>query len=189
MKWSMLAALVAAAALPAAAEQENFSIDPNHTFPAYEIGHFGYSFQRGRFDRTAGKITLDTAAKKGSAYVTMDAASVSTGVPKLDENLQSEDFFDAAKYPQIIFASNDLVFDGDRVASANGTLAMHGVTRPVTFTLTYFHCGQHPMLKKKVCGADMTARIKRSEFGMSKYLSVLADEVLLRVNVEAMSDS
>ena len=189
MKWATLAALIAVLAPPAMADQDTYSIDPNHTFPSYEIGHFGYSFQRGRFNRTAGKITLDIGAKKGSAYVTMDAGSVSTGVPKLDENLQGEDFFDAAKFPQIVFNSSDFVFDGDRVTAANGNLTIRGITRPVSFNLTFFHCAVHPFFKKKACGADMTAHIKRSEFGMTKFLPVLADEVLLRVNVEAMGDS
>jgi polyisoprenoid-binding protein YceI len=189
MKRILLAAVALAAALPAAAEVESYTVDPNHTFPAYEIGHFGYSFQRGRFNKTAGKITLDAAAKKGSADITMDVASVSTGVAKLDQHLQTEDFFDTAKFPQITFRSSDLAFDGDRVSAAHGDLTIHGVTRPVTFQLTYFRCAEHPMLKRRICGADMTATIKRSDFGMTKFLPVLADEVLLRVNVEAIKDS
>jgi polyisoprenoid-binding protein YceI len=191
MKRTTLAAAIAvaaAAALPAAADVESYTVDPNHTFPAYEIGHFGYSFQRGRFNKTAGRITLDAAAKKGSADVAIDVASVSTGVQKLDQHLQTEDFFDAAKNPQITFKSSDLVFDGDRVAAARGELTIHGVTRPVTFQVTYFRCADHPMLKRKICGADMTTTIQRSDFGMKYGLPVLADDVLLRVNVEAMKD-
>jgi len=188
MKSTLAAAALALAALPAAAERESFSIDPNHTFPAYEIGHFGYSFQRGRFDKTSGKVTLDAAAKTGTVYVTMDPASVDTGVPKLDEHLKNEDFFDVAKFPEIIFKSNDLAFDGDKLTAARGDLTMHGVTKPIEFKVEYFRCAPHPMLKKKVCGADLSARIRRSDFGMSKFIPVLSDEVLLRVNVEAMQD-
>ena len=82
MKRMLFAAAFAAllTALPAAAELETYTIDPNHTFPTYEISHFGYSMQRGRFNKTSGKITLDTAAKKGSADVTIDAASIDSGV-------------------------------------------------------------------------------------------------------------
>lgn len=189
MRAMTLAALALGATLPALAEPESFTVDNDHTFPSYEIGHFGTSFQRGRFNKTTGKITLDFAAHRGTADITMDVASVSTGVPKLDQNLQAAEFFDVAKYPQITFRANDLVFDGDRVVAARGDLSIHGITQPVSFTLTYFRCSEHPLLKRKVCGADMTATIKRSDFNMTYGIPVLADEVLLRVNVEAMKDS
>src|SRR5438132_14276021 len=101
MKRIVLAAIAVAvaAALPAAAEVENYTVDPNHTFPSYEIGHFGYSFQRGRFNKTAGKITLDFAAKKRTADITMDAASVSTGAAKLDQHLHAADSVDVGRHP------------------------------------------------------------------------------------------
>ena len=189
MKRITLAATLAAAALPALAEVETYNIDPQHTFPAYEVGHFGYSFQRGRFNKTQGKITLDTAAKSGSAEVTIDTASVSSGVAKLDEHLRTPDFFNAERYPQIVFKSTDLTFDGDRVKQARGTLSINGITRPVTLEVTHFKCGVNPMLMRKVCGADMTTTIKRSDFEMKYGIPMLADEVVLRINVEAIKDS
>jgi polyisoprenoid-binding protein YceI len=186
---SALALAAAFAALPALAEVETYNIDPRHTFPAYEIGHFGYSIQRGRFNKTQGTITLDPAAKTGSAEVVIETASVSTGVDKLDEHLRGEDFFDSGKTPQMVFKSSDFVFDRDRVRQARGTLTIRGVTKPVTLEITHFKCGVNEMIKRKVCGADMTATIKRSDFGMKYGLPVLADDVLLRVNVEAIKDS
>jgi polyisoprenoid-binding protein YceI len=190
MKRFTLPAAIAALAVvfPAAAAPETYTVDPNHTFPAYEVGHLGYSFQRGRFDKTSGKITLDTAAKKGSADITIDAASVDSGVAKLNEHMKSEDFFNVAKNPNITFKSSSLTFEGDKVTKASGDLTMAGVTKPVTFDVTYFNCGPHPMNKKMTCGADMTAKVKRSDFGMKYALPALADEVLLRVNVEAIKD-
>ena len=189
MKAFTLAATLAAAALPALADVETYNIDPRHTFPVYEVGHMGYSFQRGRFNKTQGKITLDTAAKSGSAEVMIDVASVSSGVDKLDEHLRGEDFFGAAKNPQIVFKSSDLTFDGENVKQARGMLTMNGVTRPVTLDVTHFKCGMNPMMMRKVCGADMTATLKRSDFGMKYGLPMLADEVVLRINVEAIKDS
>lgn len=189
MKGLHFAAILAGAALPALADVETYNIDPKHTFPAYEVGHMGYSFQRGRFNKTQGRITLDTAAKLGSAEVTIDVASVSSGVDKLDEHLRGDDFFGAAKNPQMTFKSSDLVFDGERVKQARGTLTINGITKPVTLEVTHFKCGMNPMMMRKVCGADLTATIKRSEYGMKYGLPMLADEVVLRVNVEAIKDS
>jgi len=175
-------------ALPARAELETFTVDPEHTFPAFEIGHFGYSFQRGRFNKSSGQITLDTVARKGSADIAIDTGSVSTGHAKLEEHLRSEDFFNTAKYPQMTFKSNDFAFDGDKLKSAAGDLTINGVSRPVTLRAEHFNCAPHPMSKKKVCGAELTTSIKRSDFGIKTYLPVLADDVMLRINVEAVKD-
>ena len=186
---NLLAALAASLAiLPAAAEMESYTVDPRHTIPTYEVSHFGYSMQRGRFGKTSGKITLDTAAKKGSADIAMETASVSTGVDKLDEHLRSEDFLNAAKFPQITFKSTDFAFEGDKVKSATGDLTINGVTRPVTFTANVFRCAMNPMLKKKQCGADLQTTIKRSDFGMKYGLPMLGDDVTLRIPVESMKD-
>ena len=187
-KLTTLSLGLACLALPAFADVESYTIDPNHTFPTYEINHLTFSIQRGRFNRTQGKITLDTAARKGTVDVAIDTASVSTGVPKLDEHLKSGDFFDSANFPQMTFKSTDLVFDGEKVRQARGTLTLLGVSKPVTFDITQFKCGSYPMTLRKACGADMTATIRRSDFGMKYGLPGVGDEVLLRVNVEAQKD-
>jgi polyisoprenoid-binding protein YceI len=170
------------------AEVETYTVDPRHTFPTYEVGHLGYSMQRGRFNKTSGKITIDTAARTGSADIAMEAASVSSGVDKLDEHLRGEDFLNAAKFPLITFKSSNFSFDGDKLKSATGDLTINGVTRPVTFNMNVFLCGPHPMTKKKQCGADMVATIKRSDFGIKYALPALADDVTLRIPVEAIRD-
>lgn len=186
---NFVAALAASlATLPAAAELESYTVDPRHTFPTYEVMHLGYSMQRGRFNKTSGKITIDTAARTGSADIAMDTASVSSGVDKLDEHLRSEDFLNAEKFPQITFKSANFAFDGERVKSATGDLTLNGVTRPVTFTANVFYCGPHPMTKKKQCGADLQATIRRSDFGIKYALPALGDDVTLRIPVEAIKD-
>ena len=167
---------------------DSYTIDPNHTHPSYEISHFGWSTQRGRFDRASGKITLDRAAKMGSVDVLIEVASISTGVAKLDEHLKSEDFFNAAKFPTIAFKSKSVHFSGDKPASVDGELTILGVTRPVTLTVNAFQCAPNPFVKKEACGADATATIKRSEFGIKTYLPGLGDDVKLLINVEAFKD-
>ena len=89
-EWFLAAAALASA--PAFAEMERYVVDSRHTFPAYEVLHNGFSFQRGRFNKTSGKITLDPAAKSGSAEILIDATSISTGVDRLEEVIRGEDF-------------------------------------------------------------------------------------------------
>ena len=182
---AILTLAVGALSAPARAA-DTYSIDLRHTHPSYEISHFGWSTQRGRFDNVTGTIVLDRAAKTGSVDIRIEVSSVSTGVAKLDEHLKSEDFFDAAKYPTISFKASKIAFSGDTPVSIPGEITILGVTKPLTLNVTQFTCGQHPMLKKEVCGAEASATIKRSEFGMTKFLPALGDEVKLLINVEAL---
>ena len=185
-----LVAFAVAASLSSAAfaAPETYIIDEKHTLPRFEYNHFGYSTQLSRFDKTSGKIILDRAAKTGSVDVTIDAKSVNTGYPLFNEHIQGEDFFDTAKYPTITFKSNNLKFDGDKLVAVEGELTVKGVTKPVTLTVTSFQCMPHPMLKKDACGANATARIKRSEFNAGKYAPNVGDEVTLTIPVEAVKE-
>jgi polyisoprenoid-binding protein YceI len=178
----LLALLVSAGAAYAA---DTYVIDPTHTFANFEIDHLGFSTTRGRFDKTSGTVTLDLAKKSGTADVTIDVASVSTGVPKLDEHLLKDDFFDVAKYPTIRFTSKDFRFEGDKLVAVTGDLTMHGVTRPATLTVTRFACKEHPLRKIPACGADAHTTIKRSEWGISTYSPNVGEAVTLRIQVEA----
>lgn len=180
-----VAALLGTAAFTAAAA-DTYELDTTHTFPYFEIEHLGLSTFTGRFDKTTGSATLDLAGKTGSVEVTIDVASVSSGVAKLDEHLQTPDFFDAAKFPKITFKSTSFTFDGDELDAVNGKLSMHGVTRPVTLDVRHFVCKEHPMKKRPACGINLEAKIKRSDWGISNYVPAVGDEVTLRIEAEAL---
>jgi len=181
-------ALVCATALSGAAcaAPETYTIEPTHSLPRFEYNHLGYSIQLSRFDKISGTITLDHAARTGAVDVTIDARSVNTGYALFNEHIQGDELFATAKYPTIAFKSDKVKFDGDKVAAVDGELTIKGVTRPVTLTVNSFHCMPHPMVKKDACGATATARVKRSEFNMSKGVPYVSDEVTLTLPVEAI---
>lgn len=173
----------------AAAAADTYAVDGGHTFPTFEYKHLGFSTMRGRFDKTSGTIALDAAKKSGSADITIDVGSVSTGVAKLDEHLKSGDFFDAAKYPTITFKSSDFRFEGDTLTAVAGDLTIHGVTRPVTLAVSSLTCKDHPMKKVPSCGGDASATIKRSDFGIDKYVPAVSDEITLHIGIEAQKQA
>ncbi len=188
MKKFSILAITMSLSTTALAAPETYVIDGKHTLPRFEYSHFGYSTQLSRFDNASGKIVLDRAAKTGSVDVVIDAKSVNTGSALFNEHIQGEDFFDTAKYPSITFKSNILKFDGDKLVAVDGKLTVKGVTKPVTLNVTSFHCMPHPMLKKDACGANATAKIKRSEFNAGKYAPNVGDEVTLVIPVEAIKE-
>lgn len=167
---------------------DTYTIDPTHTWPVFEVNHLGFSTQRGRFNKSSGKITLDSAAKKGSVELVIDAASLDMGFDKWDEHMKSDDFFNVEFFPTMSFSSNKLVFDGDKVVAAEGSFTLLDITRPMTLSVSNFRCAPHPMNKKFTCGADITTTLKRSEFGMTKFVPAVSDEVKIFVPVEAIKD-
>ena len=178
---------MAALALPASAA-ETYTIDPRHTFPGFEVSHLGISTQRGRFNRSRGQIALDRAAKSGWVLIEVDPASVDTGDAQLEAILRSETFFDADTHPYAWFRSTGMEFEGERLARVPGQLTLLGVTRPLTLTVHSLSCGVNPVTGKQTCGADVTATLRRSEFGMGRHIPAVGDEVRLLIQVEAIRD-
>jgi polyisoprenoid-binding protein YceI len=175
-------------AFPLLATADSFTIDERHTFPNFEISHIGFSTQRGRFDKTTGKIQLDAQKKTGSLRIAVDANSIDTGLSELEERLKKEDFFNTAKFPTITYEADKLIFEGDNPVKAEGTLTLLGVSKPVSLDIKHFHCGVHPINKKSVCGADAVGSIKRSDFGMNAFLPAVGDEVKILIQVEGFKD-
>lgn len=168
------------------AAPEKYVIDTNHTKPRFEYNHLGFSTQSSRFDTTTGSITLDMMAKTGEVEVEIGAKSVNTGSEKFNEHIQDKDFFDTEKYPLISYKSVKLNFEGDKLVSVDGNLTMKGITKPVMLEVTSLMCKPHPMLKKEACGANVIAKIKRSDFNMGKHAPLVSDEVTLIIPVEAV---
>jgi polyisoprenoid-binding protein YceI len=185
------ALLAAALAGPALAEPLHYTIDPSHTFVSFAAPHIeAISTWRGKFDRTtSGTIVLDSKAKTGSVDIVIDATSVDTGFPKLNEHLQSPDFFDTAKYPTAEFKSDKVVFAKKAPVRIDGQLTLHGVTKPVSLKVDEFKCIIHPMLKVPYCGADAIGVIDRSEFGLDYGVKMTgSSKVKLEIQVEAKQD-
>ena len=185
-KLSAALIIATAAATPAFAAPETYSVDGTHTFPRFSYSHFGMSTQLSKFDKTTGTVVLDKAAKTGSVDITIDMKSVNTGYDTFNEHIQGEDFLDTAKYPTATFKSTKVNFAGDKPVSIDGNLTIKGVTKPVTLKVTNFLNMPHPMLKKDAIGADATVVIKRTEFNAGKYAPNVGDDVTITISLEAI---
>lgn len=185
MKRIALFAALAATSIAIQAAPVTYTIDNSHTYPYFTYDHLGFSKQTHRFTKTTGSITLDRKARTGSAEVTIDTTSVDTGYALFNEHIQAADYFDTANHDTITFKGNRVTFKGAQPARIAGDITIKGVTRPITFTVTHFNCGQHPMRKVETCGANATAKLKRSDFNMGKNAPLVSDEVSLTLAVEA----
>lgn len=188
MHHKLLVSILIGALSFSATAADTYTVDPRHTFPSFEIDHLGFSIQRGRFNRTEGKITLAPASASGSIDIAIDAGSISTGLADLERHLRGEDFLDVARFPKILFKSTRLIFDKEQLTGADGDLTLHGVTKPVHLTVDRFHCGVNLISMKNVCGANATTTIKRSDFGVDKYVPAVGDAVKVMIQIEAIKD-
>lgn len=184
MKIAIAACLLACVAFNA--EAETYTIDPKHTYATFELDHFGLARQAGRFDKASGTVSYDPAAKTGSADVTIEVASVTTGDKERDEHLTKPEFFDAARFPTITFKSRAFRFEGDKLAAIDGDLTVRGVTKPVSLKVSHVGCKVHPAYRVPACGANASTAIKRSDFGVSAYLPAIGDDVTLHFAIEAL---
>ncbi len=184
-KW--LVCLVCAGA-PAAWAAESFVLDPEHTFPSFEIRHQGVSLLRGKFNRTQGRVVLDPAGQGSLIEVSVDAGSGDTGHDGLNQKLLGGNFFNTARFPEIRFTAADITFQDGKPVAAHGTLTMLGVSRPLTLEIRDYACTRQFPTLRPLCGADVHASLKRSEFGMIYGIPLIGDEVRLQIEVEGFRE-
>ncbi|MGR8997913.1 MAG: YceI family protein [Gammaproteobacteria bacterium] len=188
MKPTILALIIGSTVSFSATAATSYTVDPRHTFPSFEVNHLGFSIQRGRFDQTGGKVLLDPESATGNIHIAIETASISTGLAELEKHLRGKDFLDAARYPQITFVSDKLSFNKGQLVAADGILTLHGISKPVHLTVDHFNCGMNLIAMKYTCGANATTMIKRSDFGVDKYVPKVGDEVKIAIQIEATKD-
>jgi polyisoprenoid-binding protein YceI len=161
-------ALLLVAGSAALAAPVTYQLDSRHTYPSFEADHFGgVSVWRGKFASTSGSIVLDREAKTGTVDISIDTASVQTGLADLDKHLKGNDFFDVEKFPTASYKGKVTRFKDGAPVEVQGDLTLRGVTRPVTLALDSFKCMSHPMKKDtELCGANAHATIDREEYGI-----------------------
>jgi polyisoprenoid-binding protein YceI len=182
---SLLGALALAA--PAAAwAADSYQVDPEHASVVFKIRHLGMSDVYGRFDHVAGTFALDEQDPGKSTFdITIDADSVDTGNARRDRHLKSADFFDVGQFPTIHFASKQVRHPEPSAWEITGELTLHGVTKPLTLTVTKIGAGADPWGHQRMGGAA-TFTVKRSDFGMAFMPDAVGDEVTLMISLEGV---
>jgi polyisoprenoid-binding protein YceI len=182
--------ILALAAPLAMAQTSTWSIDPAHSEVDFTVRHMSVSNVHGRIGIKEGKILLnDTDATKSTVTVTIDVASINTGVSNRDGDLKSDHFFDVANFPTATFVSTSVAKSGIGL-TVIGNLTMHGVTKPVTLTVEGPSAPVPGMDKKPHSGYSATTTINRTDFGVGKMpAAVVSDEIKLTIDLEVAKQS
>lgn len=172
-----------------------FVLDRDHTEVRASWDHLGLSRQSARFDDVVGRVTFSPEnPEQSSVDVTIKVDSVSTGVAALDKHLTgSTDFFDVQRHPNITFRSRSVAMTSPKTANIEGDLTINGITKPATLSAVWNFLGEHPLANanpvyKDVEAAGFSARtqILRSEWGITRTIPLVSDELRITIEVEML---
>ncbi len=163
-----------------------WTIDPAHTTVGFSARHMGLSTVRGRFTKFGGDVELDPAnltRTKGRAEI--ETASIDTGNADRDAHLRSADFFDAERFPKIVFEVRQIESAGQDRYRVTGDLTIRDVTRPVELEYEHAGEGKDPYGNRKL-GGTLRGSINRSDWGLTWNVALEAGGFLVsdRINIE-----
>ena len=146
-----------------------WQLDPAHSTIEFAVKHMMFTTVRGRFTAFSGALQIDEHNPNNSRVeVTIDAASIDTGVADRDAHLRTADFLDVERYPKIIFRSARVEGahkkEGDRFR-VTGDLEIRGKAIPVTLDATFEGVGKDPWHKQRAGFAART-EIDRRDWGL-----------------------
>ncbi len=187
MRRNLLAMAMAATAvlgLGMAATGDDYTIDPVHSSVTFQVSHLDLAWLNGRFNEFSGTFSLDPSdPSKSSFKMTINPESVDTNNTKRDGHLRSPDFFNTKQFPTVSFSSTAVkpIEGGYQVT---GDLDLHGVTKPITFTLKGGKIAQ--FMGGQRTGFTTQFVLKRSEFGVGnpKFAKMLGDDIWVAVGFE-----
>lgn len=177
--------------IPAISSASTWRIDPDHTSIQFTVRHMMISNVKGVFHKFTGQFEIDDRdITKTSAGAVIDVASIDTGIVKRDDDLRSPNFFDAAKYPTMTFASKKITRTGPNRFTMTGDLTIHGITREVALAMEGLETVVKDPWGNLRRGSTLTTNINRKDFGLTynKLLEsggvVVGDEVKINIEVE-----
>ncbi|HTR17068.1 MAG TPA: YceI family protein [Acetobacteraceae bacterium] len=168
---------------PGRVESGSYVLEPSHTQVNFVVSHMGFTNYYGRFSNASGTLTINPHdPAHDTLEVTVPVETISTTSDKLNGDLKGADWLDAEVFPTATFKSAGIMAHGGGTAEVAGTLTLHGITRPMVFSVRFNGAGINPLDKKYTVGFEVTGQIKRSDFGISKYVPLVGNQVTLLIS-------
>ena len=168
-----------------------FALDASHTQVGFIARHLMVSKVRGRFTDYEGNIVVAENPADSSVEVHIKTASVNTNDEGRDNHLRSDDFFNAERYPELVFKSTKFDFVADGSWKVTGDLTVRDVTRPVVLDVEFEGVIQDPWGNQRI-GFSATGELNRDEFGVSFNAAleaggvVVGQKIKLEIEAEAV---
>jgi polyisoprenoid-binding protein YceI len=164
-----------------------YTFEPQHTQGVIRWNHLGFANPTAQFNNVEGTLEFDqTDPAKSSVRVTIPLTSMSTGVPDLNDDFRSTEFFDFAKVPTATFKSTRVEKGtAPNTLKVIGDLSLHGTTRPVALDVAINKVGTNPRDNVPTVGFEAMATVRRSDFGLGAYVPQVSDEIQIHITAEA----
>jgi polyisoprenoid-binding protein YceI len=162
-----------------------FTLDPSRTVVAFEMRSMG-TLQRGEFRHTAGTVMLDSAEERGELDIVIDARSLQASNQATTRFVRGPSMLDTEAHPEIAYRAQRILFLQGKPARIEGELTLLGVTRTVPLQVSSYDCDDSSVSGER-CAIVATAYVKRSAFGMTRYMLFASDDVKLAIQAEGIS--
>jgi polyisoprenoid-binding protein YceI len=166
---------------------ELYRLDSGNTHVSLDVRVFGLPWISARFEELSGELVPGRLAPPGSTLdapgridVTIRTASLKCDSSRWNARLLSPAWFDADRYPQIVYRSDRIDLDADGRAVINGRLTLHGQTRNLVLLVNRWICSSRPDAAD-TCSFDAHGRLRRSEYGLPHGLFEGGDEVEISI--------
>jgi polyisoprenoid-binding protein YceI len=157
--------------------QTKWEADKAHSRVGFTVTHLSISEVDGNFKKFDASITSSKPDFTDAVFeLNADVNSVNTDNDTRDNDIKSDHFFDAAKYPAITFKSTGISKISDKAYKLTGNLTMHGITKSVTMDLTLNGTGKNMRTQKPIAGFKVTGTINRNDFGVGHMPSAMVSE-------------
>ena len=161
-----------------------WNLDPVHSRVDFEVSYLAGTF-KGHFNEIGAELTVD--GERATLEGTTKVASIDVNEENLTAHLQSPDFFDAERYPELRFTAEDISLDGDGQVSVGGELTIRGVTKPVTVTGAVTAPMADPYGSERI-GLNLSTTIDRTDFGINWNNPLPSGEPALANNVTVLAE-
>jgi polyisoprenoid-binding protein YceI len=183
---TMFAASLFALSLPLYAT--TYTLERDYTQGVFRWNHLGFVSPAAQISQGEGTLQFDAAnPTQAAVQVTFPLKTMNTGVPDLDDDFRSSDFFDTEKFPSATFTSTRVEQGAKKdQLKVTGNLNVHGITKPVTLDVMVTKVGINPRSGLPTVGFEGSTLLKRSDWGLGKYVPQVSDAVELHITSQAV---
>ena len=173
---------------------ERYELDPAHTLIGFTAKHLAVTTVRGSFGKFSGWVEGDRDNPASlTGEVTVDIASITTGVEQRDGHLRSPDFFHAEEHPTAVYRPVSARPLGDNRFRVDGELIIRQVTRPLALDVTVEGELDHPFQPgHRIVSVTATGQLNRKDFGLNwdglaGAIPLASNEIKLQIEAELVS--
>lgn len=183
---TILSASLFAISLPLYAT--TYTLERDYTQGVFRWNHLGFVSPAAQISQGEGTLQFDAAnPTRAAVQVTFPLKTLNTGVPDLDDDFRSTDFFETEKFPSATFTSTKVEQGAKKdQLIVTGNLNVHGITKPVILDVMVTKVGINPRSGLPTVGFEGSTLLKRSDWDLGRYVPQVSDAVELHITSQAV---